>query len=290
VVLGVNRSQATFPPSLYISDLINDNAERYVGEQNKQNNNEKRRIQAAIIQAIEQGGGKFLKPSKANRRAWQRVSFEETRQKVAHALQYRIRACRGEVPEAEGEGAVAPTSPASSNGPELSRKRVAAVSSSSSGERSNRKKTTTRTVAAARPSANNAIGIVSSTDEEEPQSSFTGRSVPQYEQESEYHPRGYDQPQGYGQQHHQQQQQQGGFFGARAYYASTSFEDYHPYDLPEQEQEDPTNDFLPIHQAMSESSPFDAFNAGFTVIPVFDGSSDSDESSELLRWSDQQDE
>jgi hypothetical protein len=276
-VLGIIRSQATFPSPtpLYFTDLINENAERYVGEQN---NSEKRRIQIAIIRAVDQYGGKFLKPSSGNRRTWQRVPFEETRQKVAHALQYRIRACRGEVvPEGqEGEGAVAPTSP---NEAAVSRKRVAAVSSS--GERSNRKKTTTRTVAAARPSA-----IVSM---EEPQpTSYTVRSVPLYEQASEeYHHRGFDQPQGYGQHH---QQQPGGFFGARAYYASSNFEDYHPYHLllPEQ-QEDPSNDFLPI-QDVPETCPFDAFNAGFTVIPIFDGSSDSDESSEVFRWSDQPDE
>jgi hypothetical protein len=288
---GDHSFSSTFPSStpLHFTDLINENAERYVGEQN---NSEKRRIQTAIIRAIDQYGGKFLKPSSGNRRTWQQVPFEETRQKVAHALQYRIRACRGEVvPEGE-EGAVAPsTSPSSNKEPAASRKRVAAAAASS-GERSNRKKTTTTRTVAARPAgANNAIGTIVSMEEPQP-INHAVRSVSLYEQaSSEYHHRGgYDQAQGY-----LQQQQPGGFFGARAYYASStssSFEDYHPYHhlLPELPEEDPSNDFLPIQAVMPETCPFDAFNAGFTVIPIFDGSSDSDESSEVFRWSDQPDE
>lgn len=55
---------------------------------------EKRKIEGAIIEDIESSGGRFLKTGSKSTGWEEIVQFEEKRQKVAHALQYRVRLLR----------------------------------------------------------------------------------------------------------------------------------------------------------------------------------------------------
>lgn len=54
---------------------------------------EKRRMQGEIMNQIESNGGRFLKPDRDGY-GWSILPFEVKRQKVAHALQYRVRELR----------------------------------------------------------------------------------------------------------------------------------------------------------------------------------------------------
>jgi hypothetical protein len=282
------QSCITFLP---LPDLINENADRYVAEQN---NHEKRNIQAAIIQAVEQAGGKFLKPCKTNSSLWQRVPFEETRQKVAHALQYRVRVCRE---DSSAGGAVVLITPSPSN-EKLSRKRVAAAAMERNGRSTRKKNTSGRTAATRRPSDSprrvsmeQPPAMVSSSDLRQP----SPREQQQHQGIEEYHGGCFGGPQGYGQYNLQQQQRRpdGDFAQAHLPGNGDCFDDsaYHPYryhlsDRADHDRHDHNgSDFLPLTATSAhETLPFDAFNAGLTVIPIFDGSSDSDDSLEFYHW------
>lgn len=81
--------------------LVNEFAEKEY--QYNITSTEKRQIQLKIIQRIEKSGGRFLKPS-CKYRGWELIPWDEKRQKVAHALQYRVRLLRKTDKEKEKKG------------------------------------------------------------------------------------------------------------------------------------------------------------------------------------------